>query len=376
MERYARNVFVHVGAVFVLGKYLHFWQAVFMETTKFPYDAIYKSFCADPAFVKSLLLDFVKLPFVADFDFASLQPFAANYATPAFASFANDLVWRLKLNGNDCIVFLMLEFQSRSEKHMALRIANYVTLFLHQLMVGNQVDITRGLPPILPIVIYNGASRWRAPVKLRELFGPMPDGLVPFQASQEYFLLDLRHLEPELVAEARGEASYFVRLERAESIEDVREALASIMQGCKSPAYDNFRQLVYKFLLCSMERAAWKEDISKEEALEEFEMLYSDGPVWIMAIKEKAIREGLERGRVEGLEKGRQEGRASIFLELMSTLRTKLIERFGKLPELWHAPLAALTEPGSIMELMAAAATASTAAEFEAKLMQMASSRD
>lgn len=198
----------------------------------------------------------------------------------------------------------------------------------------------------------------------------------PLPGQSGIFLLDLRHLEPELVAEARGEASYFVRLERAESIEDVREALASIMQGCKSPAYDNFRQLVYKFLLCSMERAAWKEDISKEEALEEFEMLYSDGPVWIMAIKEKAIREGLERGRVEGLEKGRQEGRASIFLELMSTLRTKLIERFGKLPELWHAPLAALTEPGSIMELMAAAATASTAAEFEAKLMQMASSRD
>lgn len=81
-----------------------------MKQKHFPYNAIYKAFFSEKPLVKSLLLDFVKLPFLADFDFESLELFPANYATPAFRQHENDLVWRVEMRGNACFVLIMLEF--------------------------------------------------------------------------------------------------------------------------------------------------------------------------------------------------------------------------------------------------------------------------
>ena len=48
------------------------------------------------------------------------------------------------------------------------------------------------LPPVLPIVLYNGTERWTAAREMRELIGPAGPWLVPYQPAQGYFLLDLR----------------------------------------------------------------------------------------------------------------------------------------------------------------------------------------
>ena len=53
------------------------------------------------------------------------------------------------------------------------------------------LDARELLPPVLPVVLYNGAARWRAAVE--ELIAPVGPELAPYQPSQRYLLVDGWH---------------------------------------------------------------------------------------------------------------------------------------------------------------------------------------
>ena len=52
------------------------------------------------------------------------------------------------------------------------------------------------LPPVLPIVIYNGRGSWTAPTELAGLLRSTDEALAPYQPSQRYFLLDEASTQP------------------------------------------------------------------------------------------------------------------------------------------------------------------------------------
>ena len=73
---------------------------------------------------------------------------------------------------------------------MAVRILTYTGL-LHQRLIDEGVLRRHGaLPPVLPIVIYNGRGPWTAPTDVTALLAETEEALAPYQPSQRYFLLD------------------------------------------------------------------------------------------------------------------------------------------------------------------------------------------
>ena len=60
---------------------------------------------------------------------------------------------------------------------MAVRIMSYLGLLYRDLIRRGEVLPGRRLPPVLPIVLYNGASAWRAATDIAELI-PKAPGLV------------------------------------------------------------------------------------------------------------------------------------------------------------------------------------------------------
>jgi hypothetical protein len=59
-------------------------------------------------------------------------------------------------------VVVVLEFQSRPDPFMALRLWVYVGLLLQDLVRRGELAPERRLPPVLPLVLYNGRQRWSA----------------------------------------------------------------------------------------------------------------------------------------------------------------------------------------------------------------------
>ena len=75
---------------------------------------------------------------------------------------------------------------------MAVRILAYTGLLYQDLIRRGVFGDDGRLPPVLPVVLYNGRPRWTAPVEVADLIASVEETLAPYQPSQRYFLLDER----------------------------------------------------------------------------------------------------------------------------------------------------------------------------------------
>jgi hypothetical protein len=95
---------------------------------------------------------------------------------------------------------LLLEFQSQPDKYMALRIMTYVGLLYQDLikMRGTDKGIqSEKLPPVMPIVLYNGEQKWNAAEEMSELIEEVPGGLSKYRPQARYLLLEESRLVTE-----------------------------------------------------------------------------------------------------------------------------------------------------------------------------------
>jgi hypothetical protein len=69
------------------------------------------------------------------------------------------------------------------------------------------------LPPILPIVLYNGKPEWHESVNVADCFFEPPAGMDEFRPALKYLLLDERRLQQHPLAEVRNFADAVFRME-------------------------------------------------------------------------------------------------------------------------------------------------------------------
>ncbi|MCK7582533.1 MAG: Rpn family recombination-promoting nuclease/putative transposase [Chromatiales bacterium] len=148
--------------------------------------------------VRDLLRGFVPGDWVRALDLNTLERCSGSYVTDDLRDRADDLIWRVRWGDEWLYVYLLLEFQSSIDPWMAVRIQTYLGLLYQDLVRAEQLSRDGRLPPVLPIVLYNGAVAWNAPETLEPLIEPAPPGLVEYRPRQRYLLLDERRL-------ARGE---------------------------------------------------------------------------------------------------------------------------------------------------------------------------
>ena len=77
---------------------------------------------------------------------------------------------------------------------MAVRIQTYLGLLYQDLIRAEQLSAAGRLPPVLPIVLYNGAQVWDAAESLEPLIEPAPPVLAAYRPRQGYLLLDEQRL--------------------------------------------------------------------------------------------------------------------------------------------------------------------------------------
>ncbi len=60
---------------------------------------------------------------------------------------------------------------------MAVRIMTYLGLFYQDLIKQQSLTARDSLPPVLPLVLYNGQTRWHADRNIRDLIPMVPASL-------------------------------------------------------------------------------------------------------------------------------------------------------------------------------------------------------
>ena len=154
------------------------------------HDTSYKLLFSHDRMVRDLLTGFLPREWVAALDLSSLQKMNGSYVTDDLRGRHGDAIWRVRWGEEWLYVYLLLEFQSSVDRFMALRIMVYTGLLHQDLIRRGELGAERRLPPVLPVVLYNGERRWRAPTEVRPLIQAPPEGLEGFQPNQAFLLID------------------------------------------------------------------------------------------------------------------------------------------------------------------------------------------
>ena len=127
-----------------------------------PHDHAYQNMFSHAQMVRDLLCGFVPEAWVSELDFSSLEKISGRHLSDDLRGRESDVIWRLRLRHEWLYVYLLLEFQSRDDRWMALRVLVYTGLLYQDLIRTRVVGRGERLPAVFPIVIYNGRKPWRS----------------------------------------------------------------------------------------------------------------------------------------------------------------------------------------------------------------------
>ncbi|WP_300971366.1 Rpn family recombination-promoting nuclease/putative transposase [Thiocapsa sp.] len=126
------------------------------------HDSGYKLLYGHAAMVRDLLRGFAPGDWVQALDLETLERCSGSYVTDDLRDRADDIVWRLRWGPDWLYIYLLLEFQSTVDPWMAVRIQTYLGLLYQDLIRAGTLSAAGRLPPVLPVVLYNGVTPWRA----------------------------------------------------------------------------------------------------------------------------------------------------------------------------------------------------------------------
>ena len=204
------------------------------------HDESYKRLFASTRMVEDLVRGFAGGAWLAGADFTSLERLSSEYVSDELRRRHGDVVWRVRVGGRWTYLLVLLEFQSRTEPLMALRIHEYTLGVYREVARNGSPRSGVRLPAVLPVVLYNGASRWTAAAELGELIEPVGAELRAYQPSQRYLVVDERRVEEDDLP-AGNLMRAVVGLERSGSPEDLRRVVEWLQGRLAAPGEAGLR---------------------------------------------------------------------------------------------------------------------------------------
>ncbi|TRO15279.1 transposase [Ectopseudomonas mendocina] len=292
------------------------------------HDHSYKLLFSHPEMIADLLRGYVRQPWVEQLDFSSLERADGHYVTADLREREDDLIWRIKWADGErwLYIYLLLEFQSTPDAFMAQRVMTYLGLLYQDLLKAGQLSPAGKLPPVLPLVLYNGERPWRASVELSELIDTIPGGLEAFRPALRYLLLDESRHADDVLPSTRNLVAGLFGLENSRTPDDVRRVLRQLLVWLAEPEQLQLRRhfavWLKRVLLPSRMRGINFEQLNDLQEIDS--MLAERVKDWTRDWREQGLEEGRRQGREEGRAEGRAEGERAALVR-------QLTRRFGSL---------------------------------------------
>ena len=313
--------------------------------------------------VADLLRDFIPEDWVSDIDLSTLEQVPGDYVTPGLSSRESDIVWRVRWGEDNLLyIYLLFEFQSTVDPWMALRMTVYVGLLYQELLKRREIPRSGKLPPVLPLVFYNGNALWGAAREVSELIEEIPGGLARYRPQMRYCLLDAMRMADSELESLRNVAAALFRLEKSRGPDDIQRVVIALLEWLQGPEFAELRRSFAGYLLKNLLPARMPGvEIPEIAELEEVKSMLAERVTeWTQQWKQ----EGLE----EGLQKGLQKGQEDALGEARGVLLQDLENRFGPLPEEIRRRIETIASIRELTELSIRAGAAASLAVLAAGL--------
>ena len=278
------------------------------------HDENYKRLFASPLMVRDVLRACLPAHRLAAADFSSLGKLSPEYVSDELRTRHGDTVWHLRLGRRRAFLLVLLEFQARDDRLMALRVLTYTGLLLLELARSQPPEVAgERLPAVLPVVLYNGTKPWSAAPDMGSLITPVGPWLAPYQPAQRYYLIDLQRVAPDDLP-YRNLLRAVARLEQSRSPQDVMRAVKALQRWLPQRGAEELRRAFADWLHQMAERMAPPGALvpairTLEEASMTLVERVAEWPKqWLREGREQGVAEGREQGRVQGVAEGREQG--------------------------------------------------------------------
>ncbi len=190
-----------------------------------PHDKYFRSVFSNPANATSLLRAHVPGSLARTLKWSTLTLLPGRFVSPDWRDSEADLLFSVEraTGATPVLVYVLLEHQSSPDRWMPLRLLNYcVQIWLRW---RNRQEEERGLPLIVPLVLYQGADPWQYNREFAEFFAnaePEWRWVPRF----EHLLIDQTEQSPESVPGAV--AARLAQIAMMAAFREAREALLAL----------------------------------------------------------------------------------------------------------------------------------------------------
>jgi len=319
------------------------------------HDNGYKLLFSHADMVADLIRGFVHEDWVRDLDFSTLEKVAGSYVSDGLRNRESDMVWRVRWGKSQWLyIYLLLEFQSTVDPFMGVRVMSYVALLYQDLIRQRCLTPSGKLPPVLPLVLYNGVPLWDAAVDVSDLIEHLPGGLARYRPQLRYFLLDEGRIADSELVPLQNLAAALFRLEKSRNEADIQNVLLALIGWLQEPQHAELRRAFSVWLVQVLLPIRFKgNEIPPLGDLEEVKSM----------LAERAV-EWTQQWKQEGREEGREETLEQVLAEARGVLVRTVEERFGPVSPELQLRVSSMVSVRQLMELCVRAASASSLAEL------------
>ncbi len=265
------------------------------------YDRGYKKLFSNKTLFRQLIESFVPYEWVKALDFDHCELLDKSFLSKEYEKRESDIIYKTQLKGKVAYIVILVEFQSSPDKFMAVRVAHYIYSFYMRLIESKEKPDK--LPPIFPIVLYNGMNKWTAPTNVSALI-ENNSLLNEFALDFKYFKIAENEITVEKLLDIGNAVSTLfigeVQHDRALLVQAFSDLLKKEEQQVISILFNYFNQL---FNHDKLNEGDWQE-LNKVRTQREVNMFLES----MKMSDENVYQRGKAEGKLEGKLEGEQEG--------------------------------------------------------------------
>jgi predicted transposase/invertase (TIGR01784 family) len=270
------------------------------------HDLSYRLFFAHRRMIQDLLREIVGEQWVDLLDLDSGVQVGGSFVSPRHENRESDVIWRFRRKDGrkPRYVYVLMEFQSRPDPSMPVRLMGYESLLYQSLMKGRPASGWKNLPLVIAVVVYNGWKKpWRIATELGSLIGGLDPSSEVYRPRMRYLLVDeSKYPREKLAAQANPVAALFY-IEQSRDWQEVRagvDRLREMIPLDESSLREAFLTWLIKVILPRFGLSPKEAD--EVRTLEEFStMLAEKIDSWNDKIREEGLQEGRKQERVRML---------------------------------------------------------------------------
>jgi len=272
-------------------------------------DKSYKLLFSHAQMVEELLRDFVREDWVKLIDFSTLKKYNNSFVSDDLKERFDDVIWTVLWGKQQLYIYILIEFQSGIDYFMSVRMMTYLGLLYQDLIISEAVKAGQKLPPVLPIVLYNGTKRWEnAPLDIKDTIEKSPRGLDQYLPQLRYLLIDEGYYDNHELESLKSLVSALFQLERQQTPEDVCRIITALIDWLKSPEQQSLRRAFTVWLGRVLLPSRYP-----GESIPEFHDLQE-----VHAMLSETVKSWPAQWMAKGIEKGREETLAQTALRMLT----------------------------------------------------------